>query len=434
MLIQDLRSCLFIALYAIVGIGFAAAQPTFRVISYLNQLQVPVGLTEASPEIFYSIGGAATEAAFSITPQGSITILATFPNQYTALSQLVEGSNGRFYTSIEYLNDPASVVSLGSTPGTRKIFPPQSLGPSFAQNLPDGSLFAVSSWFGPWYLDKIDLNDNVTTIYQFPSGEAPSSSAFYGSDGNYYGLSMLSSGSGYVYRVTPSGSRTNLYTFSGNVFGTSYPTPILQASDGNLYGTTTKGGAYGAGTIYKVSLAGQYTLLYTFPKSTSSFAPTALIEASDGNLYGATIGGNSQLFRITKSGVYTLLRTMNLYTDGECQCELIQGSDGNIYGTAQMGGTYGGGDIFVLEAGLPKPAPRAQHFSPQSGAVGAKVRIWGQNLLSASVEFNGVPAASVSNAGPNYVWATVPSGASTGPITVTTPGGTVTTIASFTVE
>jgi hypothetical protein len=62
------------------------------------------------------------------------------------------------------------------------------------------------------------------------------------------------------------------------------------------------------------------------------------------------------------------------------------------------------------------------------------VRIWGANLLSATVQFNGVPAVAVSSSGPNYVWATVPAGATTGPISVTTPGGSNTTQASFTVQ
>jgi hypothetical protein len=66
--------------------------------------------------------------------------------------------------------------------------------------------------------------------------------------------------------------------------------------------------------------------------------------------------------------------------------------------------------------------------------VGTHVRIWGSNLLSPSVQFNGVPAVEVDGSGPNYIWATVPAGATTGPITVTTPGGTNTTHASFTVQ
>jgi hypothetical protein len=119
---------------------------------------------------------------------------------------------------------------------------------------------------------------------------------------------------------------------------------------------------------------------------------------------------------------------------GACQCSLVQGSDGDIYGTAISGGPNNGGVIFALELGLPKPAPRAQHFGPASGAVGTRVLLWGSNLLSASVQFNGVAATAVSNSGSNYVLATVPPGATTGPITITTPGGTVTTKESFTVE
>jgi hypothetical protein len=112
---------------------------------------------------------------------------------------------------------------------------------------------------------------------------------------------------------------------------------------------------------------------------------------------------------------------------GTCGCWLTQGSDGILYGAAYSA-------IFSFDAGLPRPTPRVGEFRPASGAVGQKVLIWGANLLSASVQFNGVPANDVFSSGPNYVWATVPDGATTGPVTVTTPGGTVTTIANFTVE
>jgi hypothetical protein len=160
-----------------------------------------------------------------------------------------------------------------------------------------------------------------------------------------------------------------------------------------------------------------------------------LIEASDGNLYGVhqANDGDGRIFRITRSGRYTQVYGMNA-ADGLPPCWVVQGSDGIIYGIAHAGGSIGSGTVFALDAGLPKPKPQAQHFQPRSGAVGTQVRIWGYNLLSASVEFNGVPATTVSNSGSNYVWATVPVGATTGPITITTPGGSLTTHASFTVQ
>src|ERR1035441_3117213 len=115
---------------------------------------------------------------------------------------------------------------------------------------------------------------------------------------------------------------------------------------------------------------------------------------------------------------------------------IIQGSDGIIYGTAVYGGSSSANDgvIFALDAGLPVPKPRARHFSPLAGRVSTKVRIWGQNLFGASVQFNGAAATTVTNGGPDYVWATVPAGATTGPITVTTPGGSSTLKPNFTVK
>jgi hypothetical protein len=91
------------------------------------------------------------------------------------------------YSSMGLTTNPVSVVSVGRTASSQvKIFPGQDLAPFFTQNLPDGTLMAFSTWFGQnWNLSKVDLQDNVTRIYQFPAGEIPAFSAFYGRDGNY---------------------------------------------------------------------------------------------------------------------------------------------------------------------------------------------------------------------------------------------------------
>jgi len=285
---------------------------------------------------------------------------------------------------------------------------------------------------------RCGLDGTVTSFAAFPTGQRIES-AIYASDGNFYGVTLgtdvVPASTSYVFRATPSGALTTLYTFPPNTFTQFSATPLLLARDGNLYGSTATGGANGTGMIYKLTLDGQFTVLHSFEKGKFPAGPTTLIEASDGNLYGdaqsyATAG---QLFRITRSGQYTPLYDMH-GSGGACPCWLVQGSDGIIYGTAAVGGSGNSGTVFALDAGLAKPGPQPQSFSPQSGAVGTNVRIWGQNLLSAAVQFNGVAAATVSNSGPNYVWATVPAGAITGPITVATPGGTETTQASFTVQ
>lgn len=419
------------------GQASLATTAQFRVLHYMNSYDQPAGMTEGAPGVFYSRSGSAYQAALSITTQGSMTVLAKFPYEYYIQALLVSAANSRFYSAVRLGTNPANVFSVTLVPGSKQVYPPQSLTPVLAQNLPDGMLLATATSASSFYLATCDLKGTVTPIYAFPSTELLANNAMYANDGNYYGISRVRlDGSGYVYRVTPSGALTKVLNFPSSTFNdlTSW-VPVLQASDGNLYGATPGGGANGTGSVYKLTLGGQYILLYSFP-SGPDYNPAALIEGSDGNLYGATLGaaGSSLLFRVTKSGQYTLLHTMNLYTDGQCQCQLTQGSDGMIYGSAQVGGVTGGGTYFALDAGLPKPPPRARHFHPQSGPVGTRVLVWGYDLLSASVQVNGVNAATVSNSGPNYVWATVPAGATTGPITITTPGGSVTTKASFTVQ
>jgi uncharacterized repeat protein (TIGR03803 family) len=322
---------------------------------------------------------------------------------------------------------------VSAAANSQQVYPPQNFIPSFSQNLPDGKLLGPAGWSAVDYVVTSNLEGVVTPVYQFPANQLLVTPVLYASDGNYYGIEEDAKDSaGYAYRVTPSGTLTSIYNFPVG----SFDGALLQASDGNLYGASVRGGAYGFGSIYKLTLNGAYTLLYSFPKGKDAGGPTSLIEASDGNLYGAAQdgGGFGYIFRITKSGEYSNVFVMTNGNDGVCPCQLLQGSDGLIYGMAHAGGATGGGAFFSLDVGLPKPKPFAQHFGPQSGPAGTRVLIWGSNLLSATVSFNGVPAAYVSNSGPNYIWAAVPAGATTGPLTITTPGGTATTSTSFTVN
>ena len=440
MKIRFLRYTILLALCAATtSIIYAAGQGTFRVVAYMSRYDQPAGLTEGSPGTFYGVAGSSQTVTFSVTRQGTKTILSSFPSGYNLESIPVSGANGRLYSSYEQGSYPAHVFSTTSTTGSAVSYPGQSVVPELLLSSPDSNLLGVGIWLASnlWGVIKSDLKGNVASIYQFPSTVHLPPTLVYATDGSYYGVSLAStSTAGYVYRVTASGTSTNIYTFPVNAFKGNYLVPLIQASDGNLYGATPTGGANGTGTIYKLTLAGQFTQLYQFPPG-KDWNPTSLIEASDGNLYGATLGinGYSRLFRITKSGQYTVLYAMNnAAADGACQCDLVQGSDGIIYGTAQGGGVTGAGAIFAFDAGLPPPLPQPLHLEPSSGPVGTKVLIWGRNLLSPSVSFNGVPAAAVVSSGANYVWATVPAGASTGPVTVTTPAGSGTTRGSYTVE
>jgi len=435
--IRLLHAGVTLALCAAAAAASSAGPATLRVVSALpSNYQQPYGITEGAPGLFYFEGFAGTDI-LSITTKGTLTQVTAFQDPpYLIESAPTSAANGKLYSSIEVIEggNTGYVFSVNSTPGNQ-TYGVLSFAPTFTQNLPDGTLLALAYQFSDasQWLAKTTLDGNLMTpIYQFPSGEQAAFDAVYASDGNYYGSSITATKSeAYVYRITPLGSLTKLLIFP--VTEASY---LLQAGDGNLYGVTGSTGKPQSATIFKLTLSGQYTLLHTFPAGTSGNV-TMLIEGSDGKIYGATEGSGggsgSRIFSITTSGQYAVVYNMNSL-DGQCPCTLVQGSDGIIYGTAQNYGATGAGTIFALDAGLPKPAPRAREFSPASGAAGAKVRIWGSNLFSAKVEFNGVAAPGAHSSGPNYLWATVPAGATTGPITVTTPGGTSTTLASFTVE
>ena len=243
-----------------------------------------------------------------------------------------------------------------------------------------------------------------------------------------------------VYRLTPQRDLTILATYPdgrkeyapGNFHET-----LLQASNGKLYGTVGLGGKQRAGAIFELSLDGTYKVLHEFTDFVNGI-PTFLTEATDGNLYGVTegqiqLGGYNTLYRISPSGNYERLQVLNGATIGNCPCWLTHGSDSRFYGTAMNGGP-GFGSAWIWDLGLPKPLPNVHKLIPASGS-GTEVVVWGENLLGATaVTFNGTPAATFRNMTKNYVFAAVPAGAASGPVTITTPNGTATSPTSFVVQ
>jgi hypothetical protein len=439
MLMEDrLYKALIIAVGSL-SVGPAASRAaTVRLIANMVQGAAPTALVEGSLGLFY-LTTAGTNGIISVNTQGTIATLASFPNPpYTIESNPGSmAANGLLYSSVA--NSPTTgnfvfnVFSVGASAGSGQIYATQNLDPLVTGNLPDTRLFGlVYDSLDNSYLGTTDLKGNVTTFYSFPNTERPIT-PIYGADGNFYGTTGTYNTT-YFYQVTPTGLFTQVATLPFVTVNYQGGGLVLEGTDGNFYGiqppglgcpTTQHGG------VYKLTPSGQYTLLHDFGTCSQAIVDS-LIEASDGKLYGITEGRNI-IFSLTKSGVYQNVAQLN-GIDGFCGCGIIQGHDGIIYGAASGGGSTGSGTVFAVDLGLPKPKPRAQHFHPQSGPVGAEVLIWGYNLFKASVEFNGVPATVVRNSGSNYVWAAVPAGATTGPITVTTPGGSVTTQASFTVR
>lgn len=426
---------LVLALCAIGAGAQSASGSTFRVVVNLPaQCKSPGSLSEGSRGLFFS--QAAALAAFSVTVTGTVTTLASVQQPpYQMVGIPIPAANGLEYASIEQFSS-GNVFSVTSKPGSEHIYPAQSpfVAPILG-DLPDAQLFglAYDQPTATYSIATVNLVGKVTPFYQFPSGETPGPPVYH-ADGSYYGLSNPHDSTAYLYRLSPSGSLTKIATLPFFTTGIEGGDGVLvQATDGNFYGIQSSGlgcaPANQHGAIFKLTPSGQYTVLHDFGPCEMA---TSLIEGSDGRLWGTTYG-SSVLFSLTTSGTYKAEFGIN-GDGGLCPCYLLQGSDGQIYGTALGGGPAGYGLVFAFDAGLPVPKPQAGAFAPSSGVAGTRVRIWGYNLFGASVEFNGVPAPGAVNSGPNYIWVTVPAGATTGPITATTPGGAVTTRESFTVN
>ena len=182
-----------------------------------------------------------------------------------------------------------------------------------------------------------------TSLYSFggpgDGGDTPNAGLVQGADGNFYGTTYggdTDSDLGAVYKITPSGAETILHTFTGGADGRYPVTPLTLGSDGNLYGTTS-GQDYDSiyGTIFQITPTGTLTTLYTFTGAADGeFAAGALVLGTDGNFYGAAAGNGHEydgsVFKMALSGAFTILHTFDI-TDGiNSPSSLVEGSNGSF--------------------------------------------------------------------------------------------------------
>jgi uncharacterized repeat protein (TIGR03803 family) len=369
------------------------------------------GLALASDGIFYGttvLGGNNGQGTiFKITPRGQLTTLYSFcaqgncPDGSFPYAGLVQATDGNFY----------GVTSLGGTNGKGTVF-------------------------------RITTGGQLTTLHSFagPEGAQPFGGLVQGTDGNFYGTAAYGGGvhqDGTVFKITPGGTLTTLGKFRG-IRGTRPETPLIQASDKSFYGTTSEGGASGWGTVFKMTPGGALTTLHSFHVSDGARPNAPLTQAIDGNFYGTTFSGSTYnagtIFRMTSGGTLTTLHMFDVTNSAYPQAGVVEATDGTFYGTT-VGGTgtqcdLGCGTVFSLDVGL---GPFVEAL-PAFGKVGAKVIILGTNLTGTTdVSFNG-SSATFNVVSGSEIKTTVPTGATTGKITVTTPGGTLSSNLDFRVR
>jgi uncharacterized repeat protein (TIGR03803 family) len=285
---------------------------------------------------------------------------------------LILGSDGNFYgtTSSGGAGSSGSLVKITLT-GTETVVYSFNTGPEGQKPVgliqsSDGKFYGTTSNGGTNNLGTVFEMTSAgveTVLHSFvggaTDGSLPAAALIQGSDGNFYGTTSSGGTNGYgaVFKITPPGVETLLYSFAGGTTdGSSPAAALIQGSDGNFYGTTQAGGTGNSGTVFKITPAGVETVLHFFAGGTTDggFPTAALIQGGDGNFYGTTSGsGGGTVFKITPSGVETVFHTFaGAPTDGSTpSAALVLGSDGNFYGTTATGGTNNAGTVFKITPG-----------------------------------------------------------------------------------
>ncbi len=357
---------------------------------------------------------------FKIDAAGNYTQLFSFAGYPTdgavAVGSLVQGSDGSFY----------GATGSGGTSGGIHCTP-DGCGTAF-KITPTG-VFATLYSFCADQPGCVDGVGPVGGLVQAANG------VFYGttSQGGLHGDLC-----GTAFRMTPTGALVTLHSFRYSAEGCGAST-LIQANDGNFYGTTGVGGAHGGGTFFQLTPTGKVTNLYNFcgqTKCTDGWGPNdGLLQATDGNFYGTTLGNihrsnDSVIFSITPSGTYTRLYTFDKSTEHAASAGIVQSTDGSFFGGTGIDGQCFKsrcGTVFNLSVGL---GPFVKTL-PNGGKAGRVVSILGNNLTGTSgVTFNGTPA-TFTVISSTLIKATVPSGATSGTIQVTTPSATLASNVAF---
>jgi len=455
-----------------------------------------------------------------VSPAQTFTTQASFDYADGALPELmslVQGTDGNFYgtTLAGGANQNSGTVfkiTSGGTLTTLYNFCSEtncadgSYPYAGLVQATDGNFYGTTDGggaHGAGTVFKITPGGPLTTLYSFCSqplcfdGANPYAGLIQATDGNFYGTTESGGiGSGTVFEISPAGALTTLHVFApecsqGSCTEGAYPfAPLVEATNGNFYGTTYGGGATENGTIFELTSSGALTTLYSFCTKTDcsdgSQPYGGLVQATNGVFYGTTSSGGGPstcgtVFKMAAASALTTLRSFNCANGVNPYAGLIQGTDGNFYGTTYGGGAKVGGTVFKITAGgkLTTLYPFCEQtnctdgsnpsggltqatngdfygtttlggadglgavFSmatglgpfvetrPTSGKVGSAVTILGNNLTNTTgVTFNGT-AATFNIVSSSEITANVPAGATTGTVEVTAPSGKLSSNVAF---
>jgi uncharacterized repeat protein (TIGR03803 family) len=416
--------------------------------------EAPNALLRASDGNFYgttALGGTSTTCTggcgtvFKITSTGTLTTLYSFcsltgcKDGAAPFSGLVQGTDGNFYGTTGYGGANNSCTDVGGYTGCGAIF----------KITPTGTFTALHSFCS-----------QTNSAGFCTDGREPQAAMVQGKNGNFYGTTTFGGNAdlGSAFEITSVGALTTLYNFCSQTNGQGQcadglepVTGLIQATDGNLYGTTLGGGIYpqtrvpqptncdatGCGTVFRITAAGALTTVYKFCSllnasgtCSDGFDPTVgLTQGTDGNLYGTTFYGGCKnnscgtLFQLATTGTLTTLHIFCSATNTAGQCEdgqfasgVMQASDGNFYGTTQQGGADNFGSVFRWSTSVsedPTFTPSSLSFS--NTALGSTSAAKSVTVTNSTGQFATLDITSISITGPfaisaNTCGATLASG------------------------
>jgi uncharacterized repeat protein (TIGR03803 family) len=382
---------------------------------------------------------------FKITPDGTLTTLYSFCAQKGCTDGagpyggLILATDGNFYGTTVFGGANGNGTFFKITPGGTlttllSFYGTTSYGALVQAT--DGNFYGTTVNGGNHRCDcgtvfKVTPEGTLATLHKFDGsdGANPYAGLVLAADGNFYGTT-LGNGNSTVFKISPRGLLTTLHRFDGTD-GSEVFAGLIQAKNGNFYGTAGRGGAHGDGTVFKISSRGALATLHNFDGPDGAYPYAGLAQATDGNFYGTTTAGgangNGTIFKISSRGGLTTLHRFD-GTDGDTPGNaLLQATDGIFYGTTEFGGTNGLGTVFSLSVGLDPFVA----FVRDAGEIGQIVGILGQGFAgTTNVSFNGIPA-NFAVRSDTYLTATVPDGATSGFVTVTTTSDTLTSNKAF---
>ena len=395
------------------------------------------GLVQGSDGALYgstSLGGDGG-GVFRLIPGVSLTFLdwSDAPATLHPSGELLEANDGNFYgtqgrtvwrfpgapTRVQSFSGDMGGITLGtdgfiygSTTGSDNSIFRMDLSGDFTVidtqtnavaallEAADGKFYGTAAGddLDPGNVFRVDSLGNSVVLHVFngTDGMHPRSRLVQATDGNFYGTTSSggATGLGTIFRLDVMGALTTLHDF-GVGEGSGGPAGLTQAADGNLYGTTSDGGTGGLGSVFRIDLSGTFSTLHSVSPEEGAQPLARLLEADDGYLYGTTSSGRANgglpprigtVFRIDTTGHLTTLHVF-LGPDGDTPAGsgLFQASDGNIYGTTYAGGSSNAGVLFRISWTSPPPSISAVDPSSGRAAGGVDVTVSGSHFHDGAV-------------------------------------------------